>query len=94
MTDLSSQETDHWGTNLTFSWDINENAMMKSITAYRKLKSKAYIDIDATTLELGDVYVGIDQHQFSQEFQLLGDNGYDLHRVAVLPQLALTPPHR
>jgi iron complex outermembrane receptor protein len=82
MTDTPTQKTDHWGANVTVSWDMNDNTTMKSITAYRELDSKAYIDIDATTLQLGNVYVGIDQSQFSQEFQLLGDNGDDLHWVA------------
>ncbi|MGE5502449.1 MAG: TonB-dependent receptor, partial [Ignavibacteriales bacterium] len=42
---------------------------LKSITAYRALNTDDYIDIDASQLELGDVFVGVDQNQFSQEFQ-------------------------
>ncbi|MBT8108999.1 MAG: TonB-dependent receptor [Gammaproteobacteria bacterium] len=81
MTDRPTQVTDHWGANATISWDISDNTTLKSITAYRELETSHYIDIDATTLELGDVFVGVDQDQFSQEFQLLGDNGDDLNWV-------------
>lgn len=76
------QTVDHWGGNVTVNWDINEGLAFKSITAYRDLQSDFYIDIDATTLELGDVFVGIDQDQFSQEFQLLGDSGGSVTWVA------------
>ena len=44
---------------------------LKSITALRRLKTDDYIDIDATQYEVGDVFVGVRQNQFSQEFQLL-----------------------
>lgn len=81
MTDRPSQETDHWGGNVTISWDINDSTTLKSITAYRDLETDYYIDIDATTLQLGDVLVALDQNQFSQEFQWLGDNGDDLNWV-------------
>ena len=81
MTDRPSQQTDHWGVNATVSWSINDSTTLKSITAYRDLQTDSYIDIDATTLELGDVLVALDQDQFSQEFQLLGDNGDDVNWV-------------
>ncbi len=82
MTDRPWQTTDHWGGNVTLSWDINDRTSFKSITAYRDLKTDSYIDIDATELELGDVLVALDQNQFSQEFQLLGDNGSNVNWVA------------
>ncbi len=67
------QQVESWGTNLTVAWDIKDDLLFKSITAYRELETNSFIDIDATTLELGDVFVGLDQDQFSQEFQLLGN---------------------
>ncbi|MGD8359422.1 MAG: TonB-dependent receptor [Lysobacterales bacterium] len=82
--DAGGQKVDHWGGNLTVSWDINDSTRLKSITAYRDLQADLYIDIDATELQLGDVFVGIDQNQFSQEFQLLGNNGDDIDWVAGL----------
>ncbi len=84
MTDRSSQELDNYGGNLTVAWDINQDLTMKSITAYRKLDSTAYIDIDATVLELGDVLVDIDQKQFSQEFQFIGSVGDNIDYVGGL----------
>ncbi len=82
MGDLGGQRSDHWGGNVTVAWDINDALTFKSISAYRDLTSDLYIDIDATTLQLGNVFVGIDQDQFSQEFQLLGDNGGSVTWVA------------
>jgi len=84
MGDYGGQKTDNYGGNVTLSWNINEGMSFKSITAYRKLKTESFIDIDASDLQLGDVFVGLDQSQFSQEFQLLGDNGDDLNWVAGL----------
>ena len=84
MTDRPTQELENYGGNLTVSWDINDEVTMKSITGYRKLDSKAYIDIDATSLQLGDVLVDIDQDQLSQEFQFLGNIGADINWVGGL----------
>ncbi len=84
MGDLGGQKTDNYGGNVTLNWDINDRTSFKSITAYRKLQSDLYIDIDASEWSLGNVFVGIDQSQFSQEFQLLGDNGENLNWVAGL----------
>lgn len=80
--DAGGQEVDHWGGNVTVNWDISDALSFKSITAYRELETASFIDIDATTLELGDVFVGLNQDQFSQEFQLLGDNGGNISWVA------------
>ncbi len=84
MTDAGGQQTDHWGMNMTINWDINDQLDFRSITAYRDLETASFIDIDASTLELGDVFVGLDQNQFSQEFQLLGNNGSNINWVVGL----------
>ena len=62
---------DNWGTALTVGWQLNDAWLLKSITAYRSLEPDNYVDIDASIYELGDVFVGVDQDQTSQEFQLL-----------------------
>ncbi|MEM6556502.1 MAG: TonB-dependent receptor [Pseudomonadota bacterium] len=73
-TDLeNSNELTHAGIGITASYDLNENWTLKSITAHRDLEYDDFIDIDATPLELGDVFVGVEQDQTSQEFQLLYD---------------------
>ena len=69
------QRLDHWGTSLTVNFELSDVFTLSSITAYRKLDPDLYIDIDASQAELGDVFVGIDQKQFSQELQLKWDAG-------------------
>jgi iron complex outermembrane receptor protein len=64
------QRLDHWGLSLTANLEVSEAITLTSITAYRKLRPDLFIDIDASEAELGDVFVGIDQEQFSQELQL------------------------
>ncbi|MGY0503942.1 TonB-dependent receptor [Luteimonas sp. e5] len=73
------QELRHSGATLALEWDLSEKWQAKSITAYRKLRTDSYIDIDASEFELGDVLVALDQRQTSQEFQLHYDNGSNLH---------------
>jgi iron complex outermembrane receptor protein len=60
----------HWGTAATLAVDLTEALTLKSITAYRNLKTDDFVDIDASQYEVGDVFVGVRQHQTSQEFQL------------------------
>ncbi|PZN95059.1 MAG: TonB-dependent receptor [Alphaproteobacteria bacterium] len=69
------QRLDHWGVSLTANVELSDVFSLTSITAYRKLRPDFFIDIDATQAELGDVFVGVDQNQFSQEVQLKWDAG-------------------
>jgi iron complex outermembrane receptor protein len=69
------QRLDHWGLSFTANWELSDQFTLTSITAYRKLTPDLFIDIDASEAELGDVFVGIDQDQFSQELQLKWDMG-------------------
>jgi iron complex outermembrane receptor protein len=71
----NSQTLTHWGVSVNATWDISDALTLKSITAYRDLAYDDYIDIDATRFELGDVFVGVEQDQVSQEFQLSYDAG-------------------
>jgi len=66
----NSTKLRHWGVNGTATYDISDGLTLKSITAYRKLHTKDFIDIDATQAEVGDVLVDVHQHQLSQELQL------------------------
>ncbi|MBY4595140.1 TonB-dependent receptor [bacterium BD-1] len=72
------QEMKHKGAALTLNWTLSDRWSAKSITAYRKLDTASFIDIDASEFELGDVFVGVDQRQASQELQFAYDNGGDL----------------
>jgi iron complex outermembrane receptor protein len=65
-----STKLTHWGVSGTGAYDITDALTLKSITAYRKLHTRDFIDIDATQAEVGDVLVDVHQHQVSQELQL------------------------
>jgi iron complex outermembrane recepter protein len=69
------QELEQGGVSATLSWDLSDALTVKSITAARQLQYDDYIDIDATTLELGDVFVGVNQSQVSQELQATYEGG-------------------
>jgi iron complex outermembrane receptor protein len=71
----NSTRFQHWGAQATLAYEVSDSLTLKSITAYRKLNSDDYIDIDATTVKLGDVLVAVDQDQTSQELQLAYDAG-------------------
>ncbi|HEY0112181.1 MAG TPA: TonB-dependent receptor [Allosphingosinicella sp.] len=66
----NSTKLRHWGLSGIATFDVTDALTFKSISAYRKLNTDDYVDIDATQLQVGDVFVGVDQKQLSQEFQL------------------------
>jgi iron complex outermembrane receptor protein len=66
----NSTKMTHRGVAGTIAYDLTDALTFKSISAYRKLNTDDYIDIDATQYQVGDVFVGVDQNQLSQEFQL------------------------
>ena len=74
----NSTKLTHWGVAGTAAYDLTDALTLKLITAYRKLHTRDYIDIDATQAEVGDVLVDVHQHQVSQEFQLT----YNSHRLS------------
>ena len=71
----NSTELTHWGSALTATYDISEDLTLKSITAYRNLQNSDYVDIDATRLETGDVFVDVNQNQVSEEIQAIYESG-------------------
>ncbi|MEO8672351.1 MAG: TonB-dependent receptor [Tahibacter sp.] len=75
------QDLVHKGVSLSLNWNLSDRWDFKSITAYRKLDSESFIDIDASQFELGDVQVNFRQKQASQEFQFQYDNGSNLQAV-------------
>jgi iron complex outermembrane receptor protein len=63
------------GHTLTLEWNATENTTFKSISAYRQLRQDNYADNGANPvyrLYANDPY-DVNQDQFSQEFQILGD---------------------
>lgn len=71
----NSTKLQHWGLSMNAAIDVTDNLTLRSISAYRQLDTDDFIDIDATQLEMGDVFVGVDQNQISQELQLNLDTG-------------------
>jgi iron complex outermembrane recepter protein len=71
----NSTDLRHWGASLNIAYDVSDAVTLRSISAYRQLDTDDYIDIDATQLEIGDVFVGVDQNQVSQEFQINVNSG-------------------
>ncbi len=71
----NSTKLQHWGISGTGSFALNDALTLKTITAFRKLNTRDYIDIDATQFQVGDVFVGVNQDQLSQEFQLIYKSG-------------------
>ncbi len=88
----NGQDLTHKGVSLHADWNLSDAWLLKSITAHRRLDSEAYIDIDASEFELGDVLVAFDQKQTSQEFQLQYDNGSNLQATYGLYWLRETVP--
>lgn len=70
FTNGEGQALDHWGLSLNASFQLSDTLELVSISSYRDLESAFFIDIDATQFEIGDVFVGLDQRQWSQELQL------------------------
>ena len=86
------QEMTHKGFSANLQWDLDEAWLVKSITAWRKLDTSSFIDIDASEWELGDVLVQVDQEQHSQELQLQYDNGSNVQAIFGLYYMNETLP--
>ncbi len=86
------QQLVHKGASLHLDVGVNDNWVMKSISSWRQLDTDAYIDIDASQLQLGDVLVSLNQEQMSQEFQFQYDNHANLQAVFGLYYLKETVP--
>ena len=71
----NSTRLKHRGLAFNAAIDLSDAITLRSITGLRKLDTEDYIDIDATQLETGDVFVDVNQKQFSQELQLVAKLG-------------------
>ena len=69
---LGRAELEDWGTSLSIAREF-ENLTLKSITSYREIENFRLWDVDNSPYQLLDVGGGLEQDQFSQEFQILGD---------------------
>ncbi len=73
--------TNMHGAALTLHYTPEGNWEYKSITAYRGSGTNTNIDFDTLPQPVADVNATYHDHQFSQEFQALYDNGDKLHGV-------------
>jgi outer membrane receptor protein involved in Fe transport len=62
-----------WGVAGTLEYDLNENLTLKSITAYRELHWDAAMDLDGAPITALQVSFSMNQWQFSEETQLVGN---------------------
>ena len=67
-------DIDIWGVAGTVEWEIDENLIMKSISAYRRTDANFNRDPDGSPLQFTHTSNDFDHEQFSQEFQLVGDS--------------------
>lgn len=70
---LNNYNIDGWNTSLTLNWDLGD-VSLKSITAYRNLKTNAANDFDNSPYKYVEQQDQWNQHQVSQEFQLNGNS--------------------
>ncbi len=68
--------TDLWAVNLSMDWDVSDTIQLKSITSFRDLEGEFARDGDHSPFEIAEYYDELNQEQFTQEFQLLG-NSFD-----------------
>lgn len=69
----AKSETDIWGLSATVAYDISDTLQIKSITAYRDLDSEFSRDGDHSPHRISQFHDDLEQEQFTQEFQLLGN---------------------
>jgi outer membrane receptor protein involved in Fe transport len=66
-------DLEYYGFAGTLEFDLNSNLTLKSLTAYRELHWIAGMDLDGSPLPILHTSFSMNQHQFSQEVQLLGN---------------------
>lgn len=63
----------NWGLNATIDWDIADSLSLRSITGYRDVAFSAGIDADNSPMTILHISNAVEQQQFSQELQLIGN---------------------
>jgi len=71
--DLPMSHGDFEGHGLTLAWDVNESLTVKSLTGYRKLNTDEFQDYAESFFFGTASHDLVNEHQFSQEFQFIGD---------------------
>ena len=71
----AKSDTDVYGLSLNVSYQLSDALTLKSITAWRDLEAEFARDGDHSPHRISQFSDDLEQEQFSQEFQLLGDHG-------------------
>lgn len=66
-------ETDTWGINAKYDWQINENLDFVWISDYKKYEKLLFIDVDSAPVNQLANYAGVDASSFTQEFRISGE---------------------
>ena len=69
----SFSDLENYGVAATAELDVGEVGSIKSITAYRDVSWVAGMDADGSPLNMGHLSFPLQQHQFSEELQFIGD---------------------
>ncbi len=77
-------DTSMFGASATFSWNLGDAWVLKSVTAYRESDTETNIDFDTLPNTIADVKAFYSDDQLSQEFQLNYDAGGKVRGVAGL----------
>jgi iron complex outermembrane receptor protein len=64
---------ENWGLSGTLDYDLSDELLIRSITAYRHIDWGVGMDLDGSPLPILHTSFGMTQKQFSQELQLQGD---------------------
>ncbi|KPF90751.1 TonB-dependent receptor [Novosphingobium sp. AAP83] len=73
----SANRLQAWGVAGTLDYDVTDNIMLKSISAFRKTSWTGGTDVDGSPLSILELTFSQNQEQVSQEVQLLGNNLLD-----------------
>ncbi len=71
----AKSDTDVYGLSMNLSYELTNALILKSITAWRDLDSEFARDGDHSPQRISQFFDDLEQEQFSQEFQVLGDHG-------------------
>ncbi|MEM1114499.1 MAG: TonB-dependent receptor [Pseudomonadota bacterium] len=70
----AKSDTDIWGASLNVGYEISDTLSLRSITAWRDLDSEFSRDGDHSPHRISTLFDDLEQQQFSQELQLLGEH--------------------
>ena len=71
----AKSDTDVFGASINLGYELTESLTLKSITAWRSLESEFARDGDHSPHRIAQFFDDLEQDQFSQELQLLGEHG-------------------